>query len=58
MKWISIDERLPDCTGQVLTYSEEIDGSHFRLITPNLKIKTFPASVTHWMPLPAPPEKN
>ena len=57
-KWISVDDRLPDSSDLVLTYSAEIQGHKYRLIVPNLNLATFPVSVTHWMPLPNPPKQE
>ena len=54
--WISVKDRLPENNNSVLTYSDDIDGNKYRLITPNLSLQSFPSSVTHWMPLPEPPK--
>ena len=57
-QWISVKDRLPESDELVLTYSEEISGHRFRLIVPNIHLSAFPSSVTHWMPLPKPPNKD
>ena len=58
MKWISVEDRLPENSDLVLTYASDISGHKYRLIVPNLSLKTFPASVTHWQPLLKPPKEQ
>jgi len=49
MKWISVDERLPNNDTYVLAYIPWFGVN--RLNTSNIAFK----DTTHWMPLPAPP---
>lgn len=52
-KWISVKERLPDNGQYVLAYSEDDD---FMTVEARHKFDAF--QITHWMPLPEPPEKG
>lgn len=55
-RWISVAERLPDDGQSVLTYTP--DYSFFkkcRIIAYGSIGGGFPCEVTHWMPLPSPP---
>ena len=60
MKWISVKDRLPENDDTVLTYTSlGYSFNHFLNITDNGKKKNIwngCAKVTHWMPLPEPPE--
>lgn len=65
--WISVKDRLPEQMKKVLTTVEyDFNGKHYR----NLKIAYYDGNgkweplsrqtdeITHWMPLPEPPEAN
>ena len=56
MKWISVEDRLPEGAGHFIIHNSE-----------NLQIRIriewftgfdFPQDVTHWMPLPEPPKED
>ena len=63
-KWISVDDRLPEESGEYLTYHN----GYYMTLSYSARHKMFNASddiakansaihtVTHWMPLPEPPE--
>lgn len=54
--WIPVGERLPAPNVQVLTYSSEIRGSPYRLLTTNNG--RFFSDVTHWKPVYPPTKKK
>lgn len=64
MKWISVKDRLPDDNSGyvVLAFCNDIVGSWIEILHHNGKFflsdggKEYPCIVTHWMPLPKPPE--
>lgn len=67
-EWISVEDRLPDSQADVLVVAfwhenwQTMIGWHsdtskkWRVITPHGEME--PGGVTHWMPLPEPPEKE
>lgn len=66
--WISVKDRLPEESGYVLVHCSEPKG-YIRGVQYSAKNKAFNASddsnaesaftdVTHWMPLPEPPENE
>lgn len=67
-EWVSVEERLPDSQADVLVVAfwhenwQTMIGWHsdtskkWRVITPHGEME--PGGVTHWMPLPEPPEKD
>jgi Protein of unknown function (DUF551) len=60
MSWICVDEKMPDVAEDVLLFSEDhyqIDVGFLqdnKFFTDRGQLKT----VTHWMPLPNPPEEQ
>lgn len=56
-KWVSIEERLPEYGQSVYTYSpaQEDTNECQRIITCGTLKAGFPCGVTHWMPMPEPP---
>ena len=55
-EWISVKDRLPENHDPVLTFSNDIDGCLYRIMAPRF-ISGFTENVTHWMPLPEPPQE-
>ena len=59
--WISVDERLPEYLESVLCYSEDLGKVYEAYYQPQTgcfhtnMVEAYP-NVTHWMPLPEPPE--
>lgn len=66
MKWISVEERLPELNQGVLIYFKGyITGGHIIKVDHLIKYHNNPAEwkytqglskITHWMPLPEPPK--
>lgn len=56
MNWISVKDRLPNFEQTVLAYSGEELGIGFAYLDGDGKWYGDCGDVTHWMPLPAPPE--
>lgn len=55
-EWMSVDERLPERNGRYLTHCK-IENQSLVCILYYCKIGGFnEGTVTHWMPLPQPPE--
>ena len=57
--WISVNDRMPDRRGTYLVHCRFRDGQteiKVKLWTPSLGFTSQPKAVTHWMPLPEPPE--
>lgn len=60
-RWISVEERLPESGGSVLIYSpcggvaEGTYSEHYKRWV-QYRWSVFEPEVTHWMPLPEPPE--
>ena len=56
-KWISVDERVPEIPGAYLVYTHDrrIKIDYCYDFFGNGKLY-FEAMVTHWMPLPKPPQ--
>ena len=67
MKWISVEDRMPSKTGNVLGYIDASSGESIGLINcyicpeyenvfwETLDSEDVVGAVTHWMPLPEPP---
>lgn len=58
-EWVSVKDRLPDKAGWYLVFRTK----HTHAETAFFKGKTFPldnhyGTITHWMPLPEPPEEK
>jgi hypothetical protein len=64
-EWISVKDRLPEKSGAYLVYSPEVpveagnvwDCSFYEVNGKDLSFATG-YNVTHWQPLPAPPESE
>lgn len=63
MEWISVDDRLPDMHKDVLCYAHDCGESYQTTGACIFDNGTFvgwesqPLIVSHWMPLPEPPER-
>ena len=60
-KWIPVSERLPEESGEYLTYCGEYDGIcviYYEILKTKNKWITKWKEVTHWMPLPEPPKEE
>lgn len=61
-EWISVEERLPEVNKNVLVFFPGIEGNKphiyvsFLLPRKEFVLETVHGPVTHWMPLPEPPE--
>ena len=60
-KWIPVTERLPETSGRVLAHVKGVKQNKLAFaVYENEKwwdlLNFYPADVTHWMPLPEPPE--
>lgn len=70
-EWISVEERWPETDGYYLVWNKEqrkIEIRFFHRLPPHYPVETYPEirayfgncsghkSITHWMPLPAPPK--
>lgn len=58
-EWISVDERLPEKSGEYLTYCGDYDGVcvlYYEVLKTKGKWRTRWKEVTHWMPLPSAPK--
>ena len=64
-QWISVEERLPEKSGEVLTYRPNfvtvmdysIKHKAFNAFD-DLESASYAIEVTHWMPLPKPPKEH
>jgi hypothetical protein len=57
MKWISVEDRLPEESCIVLVYHKGL-GVMVSFYDKKINWGILRASITHWMPLPDPPEVN
>lgn len=60
-KWISVKDRLPEENVRVLVWLDETLYDYTHIDTDRLKRNTWVRwgkAVTHWMPLPAPPNEE
>lgn len=58
-EWISVKDRLPEKSGEYLTYCGDYDGVcvlYYEVLKTKGKWRTRWKKVTHWMPLPTPPK--
>lgn len=55
MKWIIVEERLPEKSGEYLIYPQDFYKTSFFNKEFSVKV-LYGIEVTHWMPLPAAPE--
>lgn len=58
-EWIPVTERLPEKSGEYLTYCGDYNGVcvlYYEVLKTKGKWRTRWKEVTHWMPLPAPPK--
>ena len=58
--WIPVTERLPEKSGEYLTYCGEFDGFcviYYEILKTKSKWRTNWKEVTHWMPLPEAPKE-
>ena len=58
-EWIPVTERLPEKSGEYLTYCGDYDGVcvlYYEVLKTKGKWRTRWKEVTHWMPLPTPPK--
>ena len=66
MKWISVDDKLPEPEASVLVYPYQnvydedfvITGYYEPVMSSWFSERGMEIKVTHWMPLPLPPEVN
>lgn len=67
VEWVSVKDRLPETNGQFLCYSADFPlGAFFSIQSFNVKKGAFwwyednvkAPFITHWMPLPEPPEEG
>lgn len=58
-EWVPVTERLPEESGEYLTYCGEYDGIcilYCEVLKTQIKWRTKWKEVTHWQPLPEPPK--
>lgn len=65
MKWISVNDRLPECDGKYLVYADWNDwGDNKGVFSCEFATGEWVVDsdtfdyITHWMPLPEPPKEN
>lgn len=63
-QWISLSERKPDYAGHFLVWRSDFEEVEIFSYTPDINTwdggayAVEPEHLTHWMPLPSPPEKE
>ena len=60
-QWIPVSERLPEESGEYLTYCGEYDGIcvlYCEVLKTKIKWRTKWKEVTYWQPLPEPPKEE
>lgn len=55
-EWVSVDDRLPDKPMKCLVYTKRGDCCGYDILYYNQGFYSQYDNVTHWMPLPEPPE--
>lgn len=63
MEWISVEDRLPDTCGDFLVWMPKSNHIAWAFLNSDKRwaasgFNNFYAGVTHWMPLPEPPEND
>lgn len=58
MEWIIVEERLPDKPMRCLVYTMRGKYGGYEITYYNQGFYPLYAEVTHWMPLPPPPEQR
>lgn len=57
--WISVEDRLPEYNERVLTYVPNPEYSTFKIsILRGWALRCPAHQITHWLPLPEPPEED
>lgn len=60
MEWISVEDRLPDRAGDILSYHSDwgVQLSHYNGGSDFISTGLYYTEATHWMPLPEPPKES
>ena len=58
-KWVSVKDRLPEKDGRYLAYGSAFGRCRMGILYYSAELKHFnDGEVTHWMPLPEPPNES